>query len=65
MNFAENLRRIRRMKDYTMKDLSNLTLIDEYTISLCEANLYDPTLSQIISLARTLKVSVSELIGEV
>ena len=65
MNFAENLRRIRRMKDYTHKKLSEISGISVAAILKYEAGQSEPNLSRLIWLAESLDITVAVLIGEV
>lgn len=65
MNFAENLRRIRKMKRMTMEQLGDKAGITLSAIQKYELGLSEPNLSRLIWLAESLDITVAVLIGEV
>ena len=65
MNFAKNLRRIRKMKHMTMEQLGDKAGITLSAIQKYEKGLSEPNLSRLIWLAESLDITVAVLIGEV
>lgn len=65
MKFAKNLRRIRKLKGYSVKKLSEISGISTAAIKMYEKGLSDPNLSRLIWLAEALDTTVAILIGEV
>lgn len=61
---GDNLKKLRRLKNYSQIDLSKLSGVSQTTISDVENNLYTPNIKKIVALARTLNVDVNELLTE-
>ena len=62
MNFAENLRRIRRSKDITQAELSKMTGINQVQISYYETGKRVPRIELIVAMAEALEVTTDELL---
>ncbi|WP_282801167.1 helix-turn-helix domain-containing protein [Secundilactobacillus kimchicus] len=60
---GDNVKRLRRAKNYSQIDLSKLSGVSQTTISDVENNLYTPNIKKIIQLAKTLNVDVNELLA--
>lgn len=63
--FAENLSALRRGKDMSLRELSNATQISRAALHEYERGLTDPSMTNLIKIARYFNKSVSWLIGEV
>ncbi len=64
MNFQRNLRRLRKAKGLTLRALAKKANVGYVSVHRIETGKQDPTLSMLIRLAKTLNVTVAELIGE-
>jgi XRE family transcriptional regulator, regulator of sulfur utilization len=58
------LRQIRERKEVSLRALAKLAGVGVATLARMEAGKWDPRLSTLKKLARTLDVTVAELIGE-
>ena len=61
MNFGDRLKKIRKQKNITQLQLSELIGISRASIAQYENNIYQPSLENIESIANTLNIDVSEL----
>lgn len=61
---GDNLKRLRRAKNYSQINLSKLSGVSQTTISDVENNVYTPNIKKIIVLAKTLNVDVNELLTD-
>ena len=61
--FAERLKELRRDKNIGQVELAKLIGVSKGTISLWENGLREPTLSNIVSLAKFFDVTTDNLIG--
>ncbi|MBP3336989.1 MAG: helix-turn-helix transcriptional regulator [Clostridia bacterium] len=62
-DFGLNLRKIRKKRKMTQKQLANKVYVSEATISKYESNLVFPPYENIRSLATVLEISADELCG--
>jgi len=65
MEFAKNLRRIRKFRKFTQQKLAAKSGICLATIRMYEQGKSEPSLSKLMWLAESLDTTVSVLIGEV
>lgn len=65
MDFAKNLRRIRKMRHMTIEQLGEKSGISSSAIEKYELGLSDPNLPRLIWLAEALNTTVAVLIGEI
>lgn len=63
--FGDNLRKIRTERNMTQHELADLLNVSDGTISSWEVNRTEPNMAMIERLAAYLRVSRSELIGDV
>jgi transcriptional regulator with XRE-family HTH domain len=63
LSIGENIRRIRRIKDLTMKELATMVGVSEQGMGNYERGDREPNINMINKIAAALDVSVSELIG--
>ncbi|WP_461243631.1 helix-turn-helix domain-containing protein [Secundilactobacillus muriivasis] len=61
---GDNLKRLRRAKNYSQIGLAKLSGVSQTTISDAENNLYIPNIKKLLSLARALNVNISDLLEE-
>lgn len=61
-SFSDNLRRKRREKKLSQKDLADRVGVSQKTISAWELNERYPTLDKVYDLASTLHIDIKELI---
>jgi ribosome-binding protein aMBF1 (putative translation factor) len=59
---ASNVRRLRKGRGLSQKDLADLLDVDQATIALIEVRRANPTLSMIEQIAKTLRVSAGQLL---
>lgn len=64
VDFARNLKNLRQGKDLSLRELSNATQISRAALNEYERGMTDPSLSNLIKIARYFRVSVNWLIGE-
>lgn len=64
VDFARNLKNLRQGKDLSLRELSNATHISRAALNEYERGMTDPSLSNLIKIARYFGVSVNWLIGE-
>jgi len=62
--FAENLSALRQEKGMSLRELSNATQISRAALNEYERGITDPSMTNLIKLARYFGKSVSWLIGE-
>lgn len=63
MAYGERLKDRREQLGFTLRDLEEETLIDFAALSRFERNLREPTISQMVVIAKALNCSVDELVG--
>lgn len=65
MAYGERLRLKREERGLSLRELERLTTIDHGALSRFENNLREPSVSQVVVIARALACSVDELVGVV
>lgn len=63
MNFMDNLKSLRKIKETDQKTLAEHLNISAKTISHWETGYTEPSISQLIQLADFFDVSIDELVG--
>lgn len=64
MNVNDNLRKLREARGLSIRALAHKAGVGYVSVFRIEAGQQDPTLSMLVRLAKSLKVTVAELIGE-
>lgn len=63
MSFGERLKRLRKKRKITQKDLANVLGVDNTTISKWESDIYEPEMTAINKIADYFNVTVDYLLG--
>lgn len=63
MAFRENLKEIRKNENLSQKDLAQKLQTSVKTVSHWETGYTEPSLTQLLELAKVLRVSTDELLG--
>ena len=64
MNVKDNLRRLREARGLSIRALAHKAGVGYVSVFRIEAGQQDPTLSMLVKLAKALKVTVIDLIGQ-
>ena len=64
MTLGENLLHYRKLHGYTQKEIAQMLGIEQSAYAYYEFNRNDPTLRQVLYLAKLYGVSVEALVGE-
>ncbi len=64
MNVKDNLRKLREARGLSIRALAHKAGVGYVSVFRIEAGQQDPTLSMLVRLAKALKVTVADLIGE-
>jgi len=64
VNVKDNLRKLREARGLSIRSLAHKAGVGYVSVFRIEAGQQDPTLSMLVRLAKSLKVTVAELIGE-
>ena len=62
-NFSENLRKLRRERNYTQQELGKRIQSSALVVSLFENGQQEPSIDTLIELAKVFDVTLDELVG--